>query len=77
MPSKIPENLRPSVIQGWLQGEQRDKIASDTGLSAGAVTNIISEWKQGLGSTIAEESTRTSNSLEKGWYECSPMCHWV
>jgi hypothetical protein len=63
--SKIPDYLRSSVIQEWLQGEQRDKIASDTGLSAGAVTNTINEWKQGSGSTIAEELRELAIALKK------------
>jgi DNA repair exonuclease SbcCD ATPase subunit len=42
------------VIQGWLAGEQRDKIAVDNGLSAGAVTNIVNEWRQALGFHLAD-----------------------
>jgi hypothetical protein len=38
MPSKLPDNIKSLVIQQWLKGEQRDKIAADNGLSAGAVT---------------------------------------
>jgi len=37
MPSKLPDNLKSLVIQQWLAGIQRDKIAVDNGLSAGAV----------------------------------------
>jgi cell division protein FtsB len=45
MPSKLPDNLKSLVIQDWLSGKQRDKIAGDNGLSAGAVTNIVNEWR--------------------------------
>ena len=35
MPSKLPDNLKSLVIQDWLSGKQRDRIAGDNGLSAG------------------------------------------
>ena len=38
MPSKLPGNITSHIIHQWLKGEQRDKIAYDNGLSAGAVT---------------------------------------
>jgi hypothetical protein len=41
LPTKLPENIKSAVIQQWLQGSARDSIALDTGLSAGALTNII------------------------------------
>jgi uncharacterized protein (DUF433 family) len=44
MPSRLPDNYKSLVIQAWLNGEQRDKIADDYGLSAGSVTNIINDW---------------------------------
>ena len=49
LPSKLSDDFKAMVIQGWLAGEQRDKIAVDNGLSAGAVTNIVNEWRQALG----------------------------
>ncbi|HYA85433.1 MAG TPA: hypothetical protein VEH06_18605 [Candidatus Bathyarchaeia archaeon] len=32
MPSRLPDNYKSLVIQEWLKGEQRDKIAVDNGL---------------------------------------------
>ncbi|HYA83983.1 MAG TPA: hypothetical protein VEH06_11120, partial [Candidatus Bathyarchaeia archaeon] len=49
MPSRLPDNYKSLAIQGWLNGEQRDKIAVDNGLSAGSVTNIVNEWRADLG----------------------------
>ena len=46
MPAKIPESLKSAVIQQWLQGVERDKIALEFGISGGAVTNIVNEWRQ-------------------------------
>jgi DNA-binding transcriptional MerR regulator len=55
MPTKLPDSLRLSVIQQWLAGHQRDKIAFDNGISAGAVTNIVNEWRMRVGSYAADE----------------------
>jgi hypothetical protein len=38
------------VIQKWLSGDARDKIALDLAIGAGTVTNIINQWKTALGS---------------------------
>ena len=55
LPSKLPDNFKSLVIQQWLSGVQRDKIAVDTGVSAGAVTNIVNEWRRALGFYEADE----------------------
>src|SRR5687767_12237590 len=65
MPSRIPESLRSSAIQRWLLGEKRDKIADATGLSAGAVSNTINEWKQGIGAANADELRELAVALKK------------
>jgi hypothetical protein len=39
----------------WLEGVQRDKIAANNGLSAGAVTNVVNEWRRGLGATVIDD----------------------
>lgn len=54
MPSRLPDNYKSLVIQEWLKGEQRDKIAADNGISAGSVTNIVNEWKAALGFPTAD-----------------------
>jgi DNA-binding transcriptional MerR regulator len=54
MPSRLADNLKSLVIQDWLSGKQRDRIAGDNGLSAGAVTNIVNEWRLGLGFSAAD-----------------------
>lgn len=65
MPSKVPDDVWSSVIQQWLKGELRDKIASESGQSGGAVTNIISNWKQGLGIAAAVELRELAVTLKK------------
>jgi hypothetical protein len=65
MPTKLPENIKSAVIQQWLQGKSRDLIAMDTGLSAGAVTNIINEWRQGLGYPLADDLRELATTFKK------------
>jgi hypothetical protein len=65
MPTKLPDNIKSAVIEQWLQGKARDLIAGDTGSSAGAVTNIINEWRKGLGYPIADELRELATTLKK------------
>jgi hypothetical protein len=65
VPSKVPDDVRSSVIQQWLKRELRDTIASESGQSGGAVTNIISNWKQGLGIAAAAELRELAVTLKK------------
>jgi transposase len=48
MPSPIDELLRRRVIEKWINGFPRDKIASDLQIGAGTVSNIVSEFKNNL-----------------------------
>lgn len=64
MPSRLPANTKSLVIQQWLKGYQRDKISANSGLSAGAVTNIVNEWKQALGFAIADELRELAITLK-------------
>jgi cell division protein FtsB len=65
MPSRLPDNIKSLVIQQWLKGEQRDKIAVDNGLSAGAVTNIVNEWRQALGFSIVDALRELALTLKR------------
>jgi hypothetical protein len=51
MPPAINAQTRAQVIKEWLTGDTRDEIASNNGIGAGTVSNIITEWKKGLDST--------------------------
>src|SRR3954464_567906 len=55
MPARLPDNIKSLVIQQWLEGKPRNDIASDNGLSDGAVTNIVNEWKHNLGFSLADD----------------------
>jgi hypothetical protein len=72
-PSMLPDNYKSLVIQEWPNGEQRDKIAVDNGLSAGSVTNIVNRWS-GLGFPYSRCIKGISGNFEEGWYYCSSMC---
>ena len=65
MPAKIPESLKSAVIQQWLKGVERDKIALEFGISAGAVTNIVNEWRQAIDFPVADELRELAVNLRK------------
>jgi DNA-binding transcriptional MerR regulator len=65
MPSKLPDDYKSLVIQAWLNGEQRDKIAVDYGLAAGSVTNIVNEWRAALGFPTADALRELAVTLRR------------
>jgi hypothetical protein len=65
LPTKLPENIKSAVIQQWLQGSARDSIAVDTGLSTGAVTNIINQWRRGLSYPLADDLRELAVTFKK------------
>jgi len=48
MPAAIDTRVKKQVINQWLSGDSRDRIAADNDIGAGTVSNIINEWKKGL-----------------------------
>ena len=48
MPAAIDARVKKQVISQWLGGDSRDRIATDNGIGAGTVSNIINEWKKGV-----------------------------
>jgi hypothetical protein len=65
MTNTLSDQMKSLVIQQWLQGISRDSIAANNGLSAGAVTNIVNEWRQALGSPTADELRELATTLKK------------
>src|SRR5436309_3896225 len=55
MLARLPDSIKSLVIQQWLEGKPRNDIAADNGLSDGAVTNIVNEWKHNLGFSLADD----------------------
>jgi hypothetical protein len=48
MPAPIQDIIKKRVVQQWLGGEARDKIAADNKIGEGTVSGIVSEFKIGL-----------------------------
>jgi hypothetical protein len=48
MPAAIDEIVKRRVIQQWLGGESRDKIAIDNNIGSGTVSSIVNNYKIGL-----------------------------
>jgi hypothetical protein len=48
MPAPIDEIIKRRVVQEWLSGEARDKIAADNNIGAGTVSAIVDNYKIGL-----------------------------
>lgn len=68
MPSRINASSRSLVIQKWLNGLSRDLIAKECGLSEGAVSAIIVQWKQLVGIEYAEQLRELAVALRKGGF---------
>jgi hypothetical protein len=48
MPAAIDIEVKKGVINQWLAGYSRDRIAADNKIGAGTVSNIINELKKGV-----------------------------
>jgi transcriptional regulator with XRE-family HTH domain len=46
MGGKIPRPIRVQAIRSWLEGKSRDKIAEEIGISTGAVSSIIKDFRR-------------------------------
>src|SRR5205823_2104877 len=42
------EQTRKQVVQQWVSGDTRDKIAIDNAIGEGTVSSIVNDWKRGL-----------------------------
>src|SRR5215467_2771459 len=65
MPAGLPSNVKTLVIQQWLQGKPRNDIAAENGVSSGAVTNIVNEWRYNLGFAAADELRDLAVTMRK------------
>jgi hypothetical protein len=48
MPAAINDQIRKQVIQQWVGGNTRDKIAIDNDIGEGTVSSIVNDWKRKL-----------------------------
>ena len=65
MPAKLPGAVKSIVIQQWLQGKPRNDIAAENGVSPGAVTNMVNEWRHNLGFAVADELRELAVTMKK------------
>ncbi|HET7283110.1 MAG TPA: hypothetical protein VFI70_00345 [Nitrososphaeraceae archaeon] len=65
MPARLPDNIKSLVIQQWLEGKPRNYIAANNGLSDGAVTNIVNEWKHNLGFSLADDLRELAVTMKR------------
>ncbi|MFL6363386.1 MAG: hypothetical protein ACJ709_08110 [Nitrososphaeraceae archaeon] len=48
MPAAIEASIKTKVIQQWLSGDSRAKIAIDNKIGEGTVSSVVSDFKIGL-----------------------------
>lgn len=65
MPTKLPESSRLAVVQKWLEGQSRNKVSVQCGVSQGAVSGIIDHWEKSVGVSLAEQLRDLALTLER------------
>ena len=65
MQPRLTQTTKALVIEDWLRGLSRDRIADKHGLSTGTVTNITREWSAGLEEAVADELREFALALRK------------
>ncbi|MGB6592481.1 MAG: helix-turn-helix domain-containing protein [Candidatus Nitrosopolaris sp.] len=65
MPAGLSNTIKSLVIQQWLQGRPRNDIAAENGVSSGAVTNIVNQWRHSLGFAGADELRELAVTMKK------------
>jgi hypothetical protein len=62
---RLPDTVRWLVVERWLMGHSRNTIASDTHISAGAVSGIVDEWSHAAGPDQAAQLRDLAVTLRK------------
>ncbi|HYX49090.1 MAG TPA: hypothetical protein VE843_05080, partial [Ktedonobacteraceae bacterium] len=65
MPAAIESEVKTNVIKQWLDGDPRDKIATDNQIGAGTVSGIINEFKKGVDALEYDSVRELSISCKK------------
>lgn len=65
MPAAIDNEIKTNVIKQWLDGDSRDKIASDNQIGTGTVSGTIREYKKGANAFEYESVRELSISCKK------------
>ena len=75
MREQLSENTKDNIVHRWLQGDQRDKIASDMQIGTGTVSTIILEWKKNIGIPDADTLRQFATELRRSGIDTS-QCAW-
>jgi len=59
------EHIKSRVIDAWIRGKTRDKIAPEFNTSTGTVSNIIEQWKNRIGGFDANNLRELGLALKK------------
>jgi hypothetical protein len=65
MPTALELDVKDKVKKLWLSGETRKNVATECGIGAGSVTNVINEWKMDLESSDYEAIRELAVELKK------------
>src|SRR5919197_4808813 len=65
MPPPIDESIKRKVIQQWLSGYARPKIAIDNNIGEGTVSGIVSEFKIGLDNSEFDSARELAVAAKK------------
>jgi len=71
MREQLSENTKDNIVHRWLQGDQRDKIASDMQIGTGTVSTIILEWKKNIGIPDADTLRQFATELRRSRIDTS------
>jgi hypothetical protein len=69
----INEIVKRRVIEQWLNGESRDKIASDLQIGAGTVSGIVSDFKKNLQSSDIDSVRELAVEMKKQGFTLSDL----
>jgi hypothetical protein len=75
VPAAIDESIKRKVIQQWISGESRDKIAEDNNIGTGSVSSIIANYKVGLEILDFDSIRQLSIEIKKqglNWSDLAP-----
>ena len=61
----IPEHIKSAIIDAWIMGKTRDKIALEFNISTGSVSNIIEQWQNRIGVFDANNLRELGLALKK------------
>jgi hypothetical protein len=65
MPARMPDVIREGVIDSWLSGDSRRVTAIEYGISEGAVSNIVKEFRNARGPQRANLLRALSVAIDK------------